>query len=97
MIARLDKGKTIVKPAPNKLDTTSPPVPSSSSTPSTTTIALRTAKKKRPRAPSSAHEAAESHVCIDTMGREFHSSTPQFSDALTCASARLNTSKKHRI
>jgi hypothetical protein len=63
----LDKGKSTVRPTPSKLATIPPPIPSSSSAPPATAGLQEVKKKKRPRAPSSAWEAALAlHPC-DTM------------------------------
>jgi hypothetical protein len=95
-LSKQDKGKTAVKPAPNEPVHPTPPIPSSTPAPPATTSATRTAKKKRPRAPSSAREAAISRAS-DTMDRAFHSSTPLSGPTSTRKSTRLDTSKKRRI
>jgi hypothetical protein len=57
VVVNLDKGKSAIRPTLNKLATIPPHFPSSSSVPSAT-VGPQEVKKKRPRAPSSAWDAA---------------------------------------
>jgi hypothetical protein len=93
------KGKTVTDPKLGKPGPTLPPNPSTSTTTPArrTTISKPGGKKKRPRAPSSAREAALAEHPGEVWDGAFHSSTPRFGPSSTRTSERLNTSKKRRI
>jgi hypothetical protein len=82
VVVNLNKGKSTIRPTPNKLATIPPPIPSSSSTPPAT-AGLQEVKKKRPRAPSSSQNADLACHPWDTMDQAFHSSTQSFGDTST--------------